>query len=87
MSHKSNSLATNTRKDVECMKEIGGSVTTRKPRQNKPSTQEKDCIAVRNGGTQHKDTNGGTQNDVNVPTQEELGGGDVSDMGILATTT
>ena len=35
-SQKSNSPTSNTRKATECAKEIGGSETVRKPRQNNP---------------------------------------------------
>jgi hypothetical protein len=43
-SQKSNSPTTNTRKVVECIKDIGGSATVRKPRKKttqNPSVQEK----------------------------------------------
>jgi hypothetical protein len=40
--------------------------------------QEKDCIEVKNRGS---------QKEKNVPTQEELGGGDVPDMDIPGTKT
>jgi hypothetical protein len=55
-SQKTSNSKTNTIKDVDYAKGVGGSVTTRKMKQRKivpkPTVQEKDRIRVTNGGSQ-----------------------------------